>query len=144
MRNREGQGRGKGPSWLLAVLGVPGLLMLGCGRSTTVDAGAPPRPETSAPAGPERPRGPLSTFQGEVADVDPPAGELVLDVHIVWVPLAKTEPHQRVVVVDSKTRWDPAPGGIGQLRRGEVIQVEAEDATDGTWRAMKVQLLDID
>ena len=122
----------------MAVLGVPGLLLLGCGRAGTVEATAPPRPATSVPAGP------VSTFQGEVAAVDPPAGQIVVDVQIVWVPLTKTEPHQRVVVIDSHTGWEPAPAGITGLRVGDDVQVDAEDTGDGTWRALKLQLFDID
>jgi hypothetical protein len=117
---------------------VPGLLFLGCGRTGTVEATAPPRPATSVPAGP------LSTFQGEVASVDEVAGEVVVDVQIVWVPLMKTEPHQRTVIVDSRTGWEPAPAGIGGLRVGDNVQVEAEDTGDSTWRAVKVQLFDVD
>ena len=139
MRHGKGQGDGRGPAWLLAGLGVPALLFLGCGRVSTVDASAPPRPVTTAPPAP----GPQSTFQGEVAAVDPPAGELVVDVQIVWVPLEKTEPHQRRVVVDSRTAWEPA-AGIGRLRVGDNVQVEAEGDADGAWRALKVQVLDLD
>ena len=123
---------------MLAVVGVPGLLLLGCGRTGTLEATAPPRPETSVPAGP------LSTFQGEVAAIDAVAGEMVVDVQIVWVPLMKTEPHQRVVVVDSRTTWEPAPATLSQLRVGDNVQVDAEDTADGAWRAVKVQLFDID
>jgi hypothetical protein len=82
-----------------------------------------------------------STFQGSVTAIDSEAGLIVVAVRIVWAPVMEARPHERRVSVDTATRWEPE---VSQLLVGDEVQVEAEDATDGTWRATRVQLFDID
>ena len=114
-------------------------LLVGCGRGTSNLAvtGLPPAVPPAPPA--------LTTsFQGAVAAVDAEAGIVVVDVSIVWTPVIKGGAHERRVLVDHQTHWDPAPVALGDLRVGGEVQVEALDAVEGVWQAVKVQLLDID
>lgn len=99
---------------------------------------APPRPTTSLPAGP------VSSFQGQVAAVDAQVGEILVAVQIVWAPVMKAGAHERRVLVDPHTRWDPPQVTLAGLRAGEEVQIKALDSDDGTWRAVEVQLIDID
>jgi hypothetical protein len=78
-----------------------------------------------------------------VAAFDRDAGHLLVAVQMVWTPVMKADRHDRQVVVDPQTRWDPGSGGR-ELAIGDEVQVEAEDPVDGRWRAVRVQLLDID
>ena len=112
-------------------------LLVACGQTKQV--------EVTAPAAAALPR-PVhtSTFQGAVAEVDRQAGALVVDVRIVWAPVLEARAHERRVVVDAGTRWDPPSGGLSQLLVGQEVQVDGEDAGDGAWRAAQVSLLDID
>lgn len=142
MREPEQEMRSFGAR-LLVVAGMVGALMTACGgRMETVEVGGPAA-AASAPI-PAAPSGPVETFQGEVAEVDAVAGQIVVDVQMVWAPTFKSEPHQRVVIFDSTTRWDPAPSGITGLRVGENVQIKGEGGPDGTWRAFEIQLFDID
>ena len=111
---------------------------VGCGRGQPVEAGAGglPPPVAAPPA-------PTSSFQGAVAAYDRDAGDLVVAVQIVWTPVLKADRHDRRVVVDAHTRWEPA-SGQGDLAIGDEVQVEGEGPVDGRWRAVRVQLLDID
>jgi len=86
----------------------------------------------------------VATFQGSVAAVDPEAGTMVVAVEIVWAPVMEARAHERRVFVDRATQWEPGPGDISRLLVGDEVQVEGEDALDGTWRAGKVLLLDLD
>ncbi len=114
-------------------------LLVGCGRGTSNLAvtGLPP-------AVPPAPPAPTTSFQGAVAAVDAEAGIVVVNVSIVWTPVIKGGAHERRVLVDHQTQWDPAPVALGDLRVGGELQVEALDAVEGVWPAVKVQLLDID
>ena len=122
----------------LLLAGLLAASLLACGRAQPVEvglSGLPPAvPPTSVPE---------TVFQGSVASVDAGAGALVVDVTIVWTPVIKADPHPRRVLIDAGTRWEPALG-IADLRVGEEVQVEAVDAGDGNWRALRVQLFDID
>ena len=113
--------------------------LLACGRPAPVEvavAGLPPK----AP-----PASDLTTkFQGSVTSVDAGAGALVMAVRIVWTPVLKAEPHERRVVVDPGTGWEPASVGLADVRVGEEIQVEAVETPAGSWQALRVQLFDID
>ncbi|HEX2119615.1 MAG TPA: DUF5666 domain-containing protein [Acidimicrobiales bacterium] len=128
---------------LLVVAGMVGALMTACGgRMQTVQVEGPAA-ATAAPI-PAPPSGPVETFQGDVVEVDAVAGQMVVDVQMVWAPEFKSDPHQRVVIVDSSTRWHPAESGITGLRVGENVQVKGESGPDGTWHAVEIQLFDID
>jgi hypothetical protein len=142
LRDTE-QGKRSGGARALVLAGVLGALVTACGRAhvQTVEVSAPPA--MTAPL-PVPLSGPLETFQGEVAEVDPVAGTILVDVQIVWAPTFKAEPHQRQVVADSQTRWEPGPSRITDLRVGEAVQVKGEGAPDGTWRAREIQLFDVD
>jgi hypothetical protein len=113
-------------------------LLVGCGRGTTDLAvtGLPP----AVPAPPV----PTTSFQGSVAAVDAEARILVVNVSIVWTPVIKGGAHERRVLIDHQTRWDPGPVELGDLLVGDEVQVEALDDVEGVWPAVKVQLLDID
>ena len=117
---------------LLATLGA-------CQRAEEVQIRASGLP----PAAPSPP-GPTTSFQGQVAAVDTDHGIVTMAVQIIWTPVLKAEPHERKVLVDGQTRWDPAPRLLSDLRVGEELQVEAVGAVEGVWPALKVQLLDID
>lgn len=130
VRNRGWGGR----LFPVALLSV---LLAGCGGigeqelRATAAGGAPRRAATS-------------TFQGAVTTVDFEEGTMSVAVRMVWAPVLEATSEQRTVAVDALTRWEPAPGGISQVRPGEEIQVEAEDVLDGTWRATRILLIDPD
>lgn len=133
--------------WVSARLVVAGALlsglMLACGASAPVQvavSGLPPAPAPRPGPGP----GPTTIFQGAVASVDPATGIMAVDVHIVWTPAIQAGAHQRRVLVDRATRWDPAPAPLSDRLVGADVQVEALDAVEGIWPAVKVQLVDID
>ena len=125
----------------LAVAGLVPVLLFGCGRGQTLEVGAAPPP---VPAPAPGPPGPPALFQGEVAAVDAEAGRIVVAVHMVWAPVFESEPHERVVVVEPQTLWEPAENSIALLHVGDEVQVEAVEASDGSWHASKVQLFDVD
>ena len=117
-------------------------LLMACGRGgaqlTVAGAGLPPAlPVPSPPA-------PTTSFQGSVASVDAASGLMVVDVQIVWTPAIQAGAHQRRVLVDGQTRWEPAPAPLDDRLVGGEVQVEALDAVEGVWPAVKLQLLDID
>lgn len=131
--------------WASARLVVAGALLSGfllaCGASQPVEvavSGLPPAPPVPAPPAP------TTIFQGTVASVDPATGIVAVDVHIVWAPAIQGGAHQRRVLVDRATRWDPAPAALSDRLVGADVQVEALDAVEGVWPALKVQLVDID
>ncbi|MGI8807655.1 MAG: DUF5666 domain-containing protein [Acidimicrobiales bacterium] len=111
--------------------------LVACGQGGQVEVTAPAAAATPQPAA-------MSTFQGPVAAVDPIAGTLVVAVAMVWAPVMEARAHERRVFVDRRTQWEPGPGDLSRLLVGDEVQVEAEDVLDGTWRAVKVLLLDID
>lgn len=113
--------------------------LVACQRVEEVQIGASGLP----PAGPAESK-PTTSFQGQVAAVDAGNGIVTVAVQIIWTPVLRAEPHERRVLVDGQTRWDPAPRLLSDLRVGEELQVEAVDAVEGVWPAVKVQLLDID
>lgn len=113
--------------------------LVACQRVEEVQIGATGLP----PTGPA-PSNPTTSFQGQVAAVDASNGIVTMAVQIVWTPVLRAEPHERKVLVDGQTRWDPAPRLLSDLRVGEELQVDAVDAVEGVWPAVKVQLLDID
>lgn len=123
----------------LLVAGMLLATLLACQRVEEVQIGATGRP----PAGPA-PSKRTTSFQGQVAAVDAGNGIVTMAVQIVWTPVLRAEPHERKVLVDGQTRWDPAPRLLSDLRVGEELQVVAVDAVEGVWPAVKVQLLDID
>ena len=115
----------------------------GCGRVEQVEVSASAPPTSVAP--PTLPAlGPTTSFQGAVTALDGEAGEMVVAVQIVWAPVLKAEVHERRVLVDGSTRWDPSVGGLAEVFIGDEVQVDALDIADGPWRALKVRLLDID
>jgi hypothetical protein len=125
-------------------LAVAGLLLAGlvsCGRAAPVEVTASGLPPAVPPPAAEVP---TTSFQGQVASVDTDSGVVTMAVQIVWTPVLKAEPHERKVLIDGQTRWDPAPRALAALRVGEELQVEAVEAVEGVWPAVKVQLLDID
>ena len=120
----------------LLLAGLLSALLASCGQNEPVQmavSGLPP----AVPAGPA----PATSFQGEVASFDAGTGVMVVDVGIVWTPVMNADRHQRKVLVDAHTRWDPSPA---ELRAGDAVQVEALDEVEGIWPAVKLQLLDID
>lgn len=126
---------------LLAAAGLLAALLVGCSRATTIEVRASMAPP---PAPPSTTAGPSESFQGAVAAIDFEAGELVVDVQIVWAPVIKAERQERRVTVGPQTRWEPAPTSLALLRVGDEVQVEGVGAPDGTWEARTVQLFDID
>jgi Domain of unknown function (DUF5666) len=121
---------------ILAVLGFTALMA--CGRADRVEvsaASASPPPAAAPPAAD------VSSFQGTVAAVDPASGDVTVRVQIVWTPVIKTDPQDRVVTVDGETQWVPARA---DLQVGEDLQVKARAAADGRWQALQIQLFDLD
>ena len=126
---------------VLVAAGLFAALLVGCSRASTVEVSASaPLP----PAPPPTTAGPSESFQGAVTAIDLVAGEVVVDVQIVWAPVIKADRHERRVTVDPQTRWEPSTNTLAVLRNGDEIQVEAVGAPDGTWQARRVQLFDID
>ena len=118
----------------LVAVAVLSTFVLGCGRAGEVQVGtAFPTPVSAPPTA-------TSSFQGAVTAFDPHGGHLTVAVQIVWTPVLKADPHERRVVVDPRTRWEPS----ADVMIGDEVQVEAEDPVDGRWPAVRVQLLDID
>ena len=136
-----GRTRGRrSPMRLLVASALLSATMLACGRSAPLEvavSGLPPAPPSASP-------GPTTSFQGQVAAVDAGNGIVTMAVQIIWTPVLKAEPHERKVLIDGQTRWDPAPRPLSELRVGEELQVDAVDAVEGIWPAVKIQLLDID
>lgn len=122
----------------LLIAGLLSALLVSCGRAGPVEVavnGLPPAPPpASAPA---------TSFQGSVASVDAGAGVLTVAVQIVWTPVIKADAHERRVLVSGATRWERGLSLAG-LRAGDEVQVDAADAVDGGWPALRVRLLDID
>jgi hypothetical protein len=110
----------------LLVAGVLSATLLACGRPAPVEIGMSGLP----PAGPVGPA-PATSFQGQVA------------FQIIWTPVLRAEAHERTVLVDRQTRWDPAPVGLASLV-GTEVQVDAAEEVEGVWPALRLQLLDID
>lgn len=123
----------------LLVAGMLLATLVACQRGEEVRIGA-----SGLPPAPPSPPGPTTSFQGQVAAVDAGNGIVTMAVQIIWTPVLKAEPHERKVLVDGQTRWDPAPRPLSELRVGEELQVEAVGAVEGIWPAVKVLLLDID
>ena len=123
----------------LLVAGMLLATLVACQRAEDVRIGV-----SGLPPAPASPPGPTTSFQGQVAAVDAGTGIVTMAVQIIWTPVLKAEPHERKVLVDGQTRWDPAPRLLSELRVGEELQVEAVDAVEGIWPAVKVLLLDID
>ena len=130
----HGKCRRRGERLVVAVLLSAGLVA--CGQGGQVQVTAP-----AAAGGPEPVA--TATFQGSVAAVDPPAGTLVVAVRMVWAPVMEARAHERRVFVDGETQWEPGPADVSRLLVGDEVQVEGEEAPDGTWRAVKLLLLDI-
>lgn len=116
--------------------------VLGCARAEHVEVVAAPRPVSGPPAV-SAPAGPTSSFQGPVTAFDRSGGHLTVAVHIVWTPVLEADRHDREVLIEPSTVWDPSTAAADVLI-GDEVQVEAEDAADGRWRAVRIQLLDID
>jgi len=104
------------------------------GEQVAVTGSVPPPPAVAA----------ASTFQGSVASVDAGAGTMVVAVEIVWKPVIQARSEERRVIVDGGTAWGETPLRLGDLHVGEQIQVDANPAPDGAWRAVRVQLFDVD
>lgn len=112
-------------------------VLFACGRAGDVQVGtAFPAFATPVPVPPAA----TSSFQGAVTAFDPDAGQLTVAVQIVWTPVIKADRHERQVLVDPGTRWEPST----DVMIGDEVQVEAADPVDGLWPAVRVQLLDID
>ncbi len=134
--------RRRGEALLVVVLAAA--LLAGCGeRVAQVEVSAPDPIAAPRPVDPTISAS-VTTFQGAVAAVDRATGTVVVDVQIVWAPVLEARAHERRVRIDSETAWEPGPGNISRLRVGEEIQVDADEGLDGTWRAVKVLLMDID
>jgi hypothetical protein len=146
MRQTNGHSRVKRPARPLAVAGLLAVLLAGCGRVTTMEVSAlsspPTQPPAQAPA--PVPEGAVSSFQGQVAAIDARVGEIVVAVSMVWTPVFEAGAHERRVVLDPHTAWEPLENTIDLLHVGDEVQVTAVEASDGSWRASKVQLFDID
>lgn len=125
----------------LAVAGLLLAVLVSCGRAQPVEVTANGLPPAVPPPAATVP---TTSFQGQVASVDTDAGVVTVAVKIVWTPVLKAEPHERKVLIDGQTRWDPVPRPLTALRVGEELQVEAVEAVEGIWPAVRVQLLDID
>lgn len=115
-------------------------LLIGCGRGSEqlTAAGSPPAPPVPGPPAP------TTSFQGAVASVDPKTGTMVVHVSIVWTPVIQRGEGERRVMVDRQTAWEPAPVELSDRLVGGEVQVEAVEAVEGVWPAVKVQLLDIE
>ena len=109
-------------------------LLFGCGRAGEVQVGTALATPVSAPPTA------TSSFQGAVTEFDRDAGHLTVAVQIVWTPVLKADPHEREVVIDPRTRWEPS----ADVLIGDEVQVEALDPVDDRWPAVRIQLLDID
>ena len=129
----------RSPRRLLVATALLSATLLACSRAEEIQVGASGLPP-AVPAASE----PATRFQGSVASIDVAAGRVVVDVQIVWTPVLKAERHERRVRIDAGTRWEPASVGLAGLRVGEEVQVEAAEAVDGIWPALRVQLFDID
>lgn len=114
-------------------------ILTACGAGEQVAVtGAAPRP---APAGPPAAE---STFQGSVASVDVEASTMVVAVQIVWKPVIEARAEERRVIVDRGTAWGSAALHLSDLHVGEPVQVDADPVPGGAWRAVRVQLFDLD
>jgi hypothetical protein len=140
MSNVE-HGRSRRGERVLAAIGLCAALLAGCSRASTVQVSAS---ASLPPAPPPTAAGPVETFQGAVGSLDVPAGELVVNVQIVWAPVLKAERGERRVAVGPHTLWEPAGTALALLRVGDEVQVEAVMGPDGIWEARQVQLFDID
>jgi hypothetical protein len=120
----------------VAAAAVAGLLTACSGGERLAVTGAVP-PPAAPPAA-------ASTFQGAVASVDAGAGTMVVAVQIVWRPTVEARSEDRRVIVDGTTAWGSTPLRLGDLHVGEQVQVDANPTPDGAWRAVRVQLFDID
>lgn len=128
----------RSPTRLLVAGALLAATLLACGRPAPVEvavSGLPPAPPPASE--------PATTFQGSVVSVDAGAGVLVVDVTIVWTPVLKAEREERRVLVGAGTRWERGLTLAG-LRAGDEVQVDAADAVDGSWPALRVRLFDID
>lgn len=122
----------------LVVAGLLSATLVACGRSAPVEIGMSGLPPAVPPPA-------TTSFQGQVASVDANTGIVVVDVRIIWTPVLAADPHERKVLVDAQTRWEPASSpGLAGLRVGEEIQVEAVEAVEGVWPAVLVQLFDVE
>jgi hypothetical protein len=108
-------------------------------QAVSASAGAVPPPAAAAAPEPA----PASKFQGSVSSVDADGSAFVVSVRIVWTPVLEGRAHDRRVLVDGGTRWEPGSLRLNDVRVGEEIQVEADPAGDA-WRASKIQLFDVD
>ena len=122
------------------------LLVAGLLAATLAACGRPEPLQTVGVANvpPPGPPAPTTSFQGAVASVDIEAGAVVVAVQIVWTPVLKAHRHDRRVVVDAGTTWDPGSLGLAGLQVGEEVQVEALDEVDGSWPALRVRRFDVD
>ncbi len=123
------------PFLVVAALAVA---LAGCGQveDRSVSAAAARAPASAAPA-------PTSKFQGTVTSIDAEGSRFTVSVWMVWAPVMEARPHDRHVLVDGSTRWDPGELRLSDVRLGEEVQVEADPAGDD-WRASKVALFDVD
>lgn len=122
----------------LLVAGLLSATLVACGRAAPVEIGVSGLPPAAPPVE-------TTSFQGQVASVDAARGVVVVDVQIIWSPVLTADRHERKVLVDASTRWEPAsPSGLAGLRVGEEIQVEAVEAVEGVWPALRVQVFDVD
>jgi len=121
----------------LVVAGLLSATLVACGRAAPVEIGMSGLPPAAAAT---------TSFQGQVASVDLGSGIAVVDVQIIWTPVLTAHRHERKVLVDAGTRWEPASpaSGLSGLKVGEEIQVEAVEAVEGVWPAVLVQLFDVD
>lgn len=141
MRAFRRKGIGTGAAGLLLAAGLLALTACSSGEtvvSTSAGASARPAPPPAPP-----PPADLTSFQGSVVSVDPGAGEVVVDVHVVWAPVVRPATGHRRVRVDSATAWDPPGGKLTLLPQGLEVQVKAVPVADDLWRALQIQLVDV-
>lgn len=120
---------------VLAVLGFT--VLMACGRSDRVEVSA----ASASPPAATPPAADISSFQGTVAAIDRASGDVTVRVQIVWTPVIKADPHDRIVTIDGDTQWVPARS---DLQVGEDVQVKATAAPDGRWQAVQIQLFDLE
>ena len=125
---------------MLAAAGLLAIAFTACSGSKSVQVSTSAFPPVSTTA----PSEPGERFQGSVTTVDADRSQFGMAVHIVWTPVLEARQEDRKVSVGPGTAWKPAGEGLGELRAGEDVQVDAVLGPDGTWQARQIQLFDLE